>query len=67
MSDVPAQLRILLRRAAELRAQSDDIQRKLVAIFAEIDTLTTRRANEGRGLGPRDHPSDRTPPKVPQK
>jgi uncharacterized coiled-coil DUF342 family protein len=64
MSDVPAQLRLLLQRAAELREHSDDIQRKLAVVFAEINKLST---TQDQGLGPRDHPSDIIPPKTPQK
>ena len=46
MSEVPAQIRILLERAAQLRGQSQEIQRKLTEIFAEIAKLSARRANE---------------------
>jgi hypothetical protein len=67
MSDVPAQLRILLQRAAALREQSDAIQRKLAMVFAEIDKLSTGSTTQDQSLGAREHPSDRTPPKTPQK
>jgi hypothetical protein len=46
MSEVPAQIRILLERAAQLRGQSQEIQRKLTEIFAEIAKLSARRAYE---------------------
>lgn len=63
MLDTRVQLRVLLQRAAELRVQSDEIQRKLREILAEIAKLGMR----GKGLGPRDHPSDRYPPRTPLK
>jgi hypothetical protein len=46
MSDTRAQIRLLLARAAELRTQSQEIQRKLTEIFAEVAKLTARRINE---------------------
>jgi hypothetical protein len=46
MSDTRAQIRILLDRAAELRAQAQEIQRKLTAVFAQLTKLTARHANE---------------------
>jgi len=46
MSDTRAQIRLLLDRAAELRAQAQEIQRKLTAVFAQLTKLTARHANE---------------------
>jgi hypothetical protein len=46
MSDTPGQIRLLLARAAELRTQSQEIQRKLTEIFAQIAKLTGRRVTE---------------------
>jgi hypothetical protein len=47
MSDTPAQIRLLLQRAAELRAEAQEIQRKLMDIFAQLAKLKARHANEG--------------------
>jgi hypothetical protein len=47
MSDTRAQIRFLLERAAELRAESQEIQRKLMDIFAQLAKLKARHANEG--------------------
>ena len=47
MSDTRAQIRFLLERAAELRAESQEIQRKLMDIFAQLAKLKARQANEG--------------------
>jgi len=47
MSDTRAQIRFLLDRAAELRAESQEIQRKLMDIFAQLAKLKSRHANEG--------------------
>ena len=47
MSETRAQIRFLLERAAELRAESQEIQRKLMDIFAQLAKLKARHANEG--------------------
>jgi hypothetical protein len=47
MSDIRAQIRLLLKRAAELRAESQEIQSKLMDIFAQLAKLKARHANEG--------------------
>jgi len=47
MSDTRAQIRFLLERAAELRAESQEIQRKLMYIFAQLAKLKARQATEG--------------------
>jgi len=47
MSDTRAQIRLLLQRAAELRADAQEIQRKLMDIFAQLAKLKARHANEG--------------------
>jgi uncharacterized coiled-coil DUF342 family protein len=47
MSDTRAQIRFLLERAAELRAEAQEIQRKLMDIFAQLAKLKARHANEG--------------------
>jgi hypothetical protein len=56
MSETRTQVWHLLRRAAELRAQGQELQRKLIQILAEIDRLTAR--NE---LRQRKDPFDNTP------
>jgi hypothetical protein len=53
MSDIHAQIRFLLQRAGELRAESQEIQRKLMDIFAQLAKLKARQANEGK-LPPRE-------------
>jgi hypothetical protein len=52
MLDTRAQVSLLLERAAELRAQSQEIQRKLRQIFAEIAKLTGRPAVRKRHDAP---------------
>ena len=42
MSDTRMQVWHLLRRAAELRAQGQELQRKIMVILAEIGRLTAR-------------------------
>jgi len=42
MSETRTQVWHLLRRAAELRAQGQELQRKLIHILAEIGRLTAR-------------------------
>ena len=42
MSDTRAQIRFLLERATELRADSQEIHRKLMDIFAQLAKLKAR-------------------------
>jgi hypothetical protein len=57
MSEARAQLRVLLQRAAQLRAQSDEIQRKIREVLAQIARLSVRK---GLAPGPNEVPG-RTP------
>jgi hypothetical protein len=43
MPDTRTQVRLLLRRAAELRMQGQEIQRKLLKVFAEFARLKSRQ------------------------
>ena len=62
MSDTRAQIRFLLERAAELRAESQEIHRKLMDIFAQLAKLKARQPTRAT-----EHPGEwRTGPDKPR-
>jgi len=52
MPDTLTQIRVLLRRADELRTQGQETQRKLVDIFAEIARLRAEYTHNGHRSSP---------------